>query len=492
MAAAERIGPGLLLLLLSHCPKTYSKYLVLTLCIGAAIGKRHPLRLDEIHFVVMSSHEVIERALYANHTWCSYAESRCTFASPGRICAASGGCLNTMLVSGKAPANCCAQRGFFCKQHRAETLNAQYRFLPALFEYKRRPEFASAKWVVLVDDDAFVFVENLRRHLENVCEAACYALLPPRPANAKQCGPLPAIQTVRPSPPSDASALPRWPLPPSLPAQYPPHVPLYMGEFLEGAGWSFVCGGGGSVLSRAAMERMDLHGCIKSIQRKCMQSDWMLAECAHRSKVRSVKSHGCNSCSHISRKRAHAIIRTRLPTCHFMQQSALFIPYLSPSTTGVPSIIHGYRSEADSRQVMEWFRHTDPRNGSWKHPEDGHSPLGGNRVALVRWRPEPQPPTAAVVQPGEPGGAAAAGAGVRPAVIAVAELSDEQDRQAGRGGRGAAGAGLGAEGGVDADGELDSADPGVGALDSGTGGGGGVHNEHARDQEDELAARKPF
>lgn len=374
-------------------------------------AKQHPLRLDEIHFIVMSSDQVLERALYANHTWCSYSQARCTFATPRRICSREfGGCLKTMLVSGRSPNNCCAQREFFCKAHRAETLDAQYRFLPALLEYRKRNEFAHAKWIVLVDDDAFVFVENLRRHLEN----------------------------------------------------YPSHVPLYMGEFLDGPNWSFVCGGGGSVLSRAAMERMDLHGCIKRNHKKCMQSDWMIAECAHHHYVRYVKGHGCDSCSHITKRKAHDIIHTKLPSCHFMQQSSLFLPYMEPATKGVPSIIHGYRSESDYRQLMEWFRHTDRTNGSWTYAQhSGRGPAPDRQK--VNWRPRASPSKG-----GDGGGAGQAGDASRagPSAAAPGEPSGEQD-----------GAG-GVAGESDPDKEGDGPDT--------------LHNTNARDQDAELAARKPY
>ncbi|KAG8466607.1 hypothetical protein KFE25_007986 [Diacronema lutheri] len=387
---------------------------------GVLHAKIHPLRLSEIHFVVMSSDEVMERAIYANHTWCSYAEARCIFATPKQICSqAYGGCLKAIIVSGRAPSNCCAQRDFFCKAHRAETLSAQYRFLPALLEYRKRPEFAEAKWVVLVDDDAFVFVENLRRLLEH----------------------------------------------------YPPHVPFYMGEFLEGRGpqsWAFACGGGGSVFSRAAMERMDLRACIKRIHSKCMQSDWMLAECAHQHMVRYVKAHGCNSCSHITRKGAHSILHTRVPNCHFMQQSALFIPYLQPATRGSPSIIHGQRSEADYKQLDEWFKRTNRTDGSWLDPRPQVNGAGGEQH-MVTWQPH---------------GAGAAAQGLQHgAWTTTTRGSRERPAAASGGGNPQSGVWFGV---------ARASKGGSTSLASTLHDVETLHSMNARDQDEELAARKPF
>ena len=69
------------------------------------------------------------------------------------------------------PRHCCAlkpgtkrgTKGFFCTPHRAKTLRAQYRFLPALVHVQRSAAMRSDafRWIVLVDDDAFVFVPRL-------------------------------------------------------------------------------------------------------------------------------------------------------------------------------------------------------------------------------------------------------------------------------------------------------------------------------------------
>ena len=78
--------------------------------------------------------------------------------------------------AGSPPARCCTRRpgggggsasrrsaGFFCRSHRALTLHAQYRFLPALAHVQQSAAFrrGAFKWVVVVDDDAFVFVRRL-------------------------------------------------------------------------------------------------------------------------------------------------------------------------------------------------------------------------------------------------------------------------------------------------------------------------------------------
>ena len=63
---------------------------------------------------------------------------------------------------------CCkGDKGFFCSEHRQRTLTAQYRFLPALRLARRSVEYHSgtAQWIVLLDDDSFVFVDRLKRML---------------------------------------------------------------------------------------------------------------------------------------------------------------------------------------------------------------------------------------------------------------------------------------------------------------------------------------
>ena len=106
------------------------------------------------------------------------------------------------------------------------------------------------RWLVLVDDDSFVFAAHLRWVLSRL----------------------------------DASQ------------------PLYLGDFgssTEAFGLHvprFACGGGGSVLSAEAVRRMDLLGCIGRYHAQCMQSDWMIGGCARRHNASLVRELGCSTC----------------------------------------------------------------------------------------------------------------------------------------------------------------------------------------------------
>ena len=71
---------------------------------------------------------------------------------------------------------------------------------------------------------------------------------------------------------------------------------------------TYACGGGGSVFSRRALEAMDLGRCMRDYHKKCMQSDWMIADCARKFNVTfAVRTlcfpqraqHFCNSGLHI-------------------------------------------------------------------------------------------------------------------------------------------------------------------------------------------------
>mmetsp|Transcript_28888 Transcript_28888/g.95908 ORF Transcript_28888/g.95908 Transcript_28888/m.95908 type:complete len:214 (-) Transcript_28888:51-692(-) len=56
---------------------------------------------------------------------------------------------------------------------------------------------------------------------------------------------------------------------------------------------TYACGGGGSVFSRRALEAMDLGRCMRDYHKKCMQSDWMIADCARKFNVTFAVEHGC-------------------------------------------------------------------------------------------------------------------------------------------------------------------------------------------------------
>ena len=286
--------------------------------------------LPSLLFVVVTSRATRRRALAAYESWCTdaaAAASWCRFmadkpfggedgASPPRPAG-----LHWTVVRGATapPAGACCRngRGFFCSAHRKQTLAAQYRFLPALALARRAAPFTSgrAQWVVLVDDDSFVFVRRLRRLL----------------------------------------------------ARYSPDQPLMLGEFR--ADHRYACGGAGAVLSRAALRSLDLEGCIARTRRRCLQSDWQLGECVRRARpaVRLEARHGCGTCATPARNcsgasgesgradgraaalrgasTAEACAEPPPAGCHFMQDAAPHVDWLlataNCSRVRAPSIVHG-------------------------------------------------------------------------------------------------------------------------------------------------------
>jgi len=208
----------------------------------------------------------------------------------------------TLRVRGPSAETCCSRaadkkaRDFFCTTHRARTLRAQYRFLPAL-EWAKRQHIPGRKsvrernwsssaascerplrsrlyhWVVLVDDDSFVFPANLARLLSTKCSNEL----------------------------------------------------LYLGDFYfdpTSKVPQYACGGGGSVFSRGALKAMDVSRCIRQHEADpqsgriwCQQSDWMLGRCAREHAVHFDHTHGC-TCSGNP-----GLVRERLAsgTCAFFQ-----------------------------------------------------------------------------------------------------------------------------------------------------------------------------
>lgn len=127
-----------------------------------------------ITFAVVTSRATRQRALDAHASWCADDGARCLFYADAAFGEGRPPGLAWAVVRSSAPpaGSCCKQRrgerrGFFCSAHRRRTLAAQYRFLPALrlaqrssYSLKDRPP-----WLVLLDDDSFVFVRRLRRLL---------------------------------------------------------------------------------------------------------------------------------------------------------------------------------------------------------------------------------------------------------------------------------------------------------------------------------------
>lgn len=191
------------------------------------------LRISQILFVVMGSSRYRHRTMLAYHSWCSIEGVRCIFIaeydSTDNTRAMED--LDASIVdrdpfpavrvrAPSPPKHCCIRRGnsknFFCEGHRAATLRAQYRFLPALQMVRCSPAFVAGRfrWIVLVDDDSFVFPRKLRWLLSRLDHSK----------------------------------------------------PLYLGDFGSSGEATrmriphFACGGGGSVLSAAALKRMEVRG----------------------------------------------------------------------------------------------------------------------------------------------------------------------------------------------------------------------------------------
>ena len=236
---------------------------------------------DSVLYVVMGSAAAAERAVLQYRTWCRHAH--CAFATDDarNISGRYDAGMRLLHMSSRVPTrtseSCCANatsaasRAFFCSSHRSKTLAAQYRFLPAL-QWAKRQLHASPRlqWVVLVDDDSFLFPRGMLRVL--------------REHNG-----------------SDA---------------------VHLGDFwpdeTTGAP-QYACGGGGSIFSRGALAQMDLAHCIRSLHRQCSQSDWMIGECARAARVRLVPNHGC-TCRRWD-EHTEADVRARLSegSCSFFQ-----------------------------------------------------------------------------------------------------------------------------------------------------------------------------
>jgi hypothetical protein len=81
----------------------------------------------------------------------------------------------------------------------------------------------------------------------------------------------------------------------------------------------FACGGAGSILSAAALQRMDMDRCMRLYHSRCMQSDWMIGGCARMHNVTELRALGCGTCDpkHLD----SAAVRTRLSEdrCFFLQ-----------------------------------------------------------------------------------------------------------------------------------------------------------------------------
>ena len=136
-----------------------------------------PLAAAEILFLIMGSRRYRLRSLRAHRTWCAQPHRlSCLFFSDERKAGndAAGEAADPSGVplvevrAAKPPRSksCCPPRSksTFCDAHRAATLPAQYRFLPALQHVKASAAFRQGRfrWLAVVDDDSFVFPTHLR------------------------------------------------------------------------------------------------------------------------------------------------------------------------------------------------------------------------------------------------------------------------------------------------------------------------------------------
>ena len=267
-----------------------SKHLLLPRAVLAA-APLAVLRPVQVLFVVMGSSRLHFRSERAYSSWCrSQRGIRCLFVADdnaARADAVANHSMPLLSIAAHTPESCCSRRsrslrrhGFFCNTHRAVTLRAQYHFLPALLHVKRSAAFASGafKWVVLIDDDAFVFVQRIFWLLTRLdAEHSVYA------GDFGSSGEATHMQI--------------------------PH---------------FACGGGGSVLSAAALRRMDVARCMSMYHTRCMQSDWMIGGCARLHNVSELRELGCGTCDpkHINIANVH--MRLREDRCFFVQNSDKF------------------------------------------------------------------------------------------------------------------------------------------------------------------------
>lgn len=289
------------------------------------------LSVSQIQFVVMSSQKLQAKAQLAHRTWCAIPGVRCLFVSDGHFEDGRGNELPSLHVVPRRardidPRRCCKHdRGFFCGEHRQATMPAQYRFLPALIHAKSLPQVRSGdtRWVIVVDDDSFVFMGNLLQLLRTL----------------------------------------------------DPREPVYFGDVHPTK--RLVCGGGGSVFSVAALHRMDVNECIASMHGHCMQSDWMIGECAKRARVKLLTQFTCYTCADGARKWYKRVVKA-LPRCYFIQIIASFLDWL-PFRTATPAIIHGIPTDRLEATFQRLMNTSGARLGDDSVP----SLVGGSRGRLI-------------------------------------------------------------------------------------------------------------
>ena len=118
---------------------------------------------SSVLFVVLTAHQTRHRARLAHHSWC--AGANCLFVAEDALGERWQPAPRwaRLHLSAHPPTGCCRKSRFYCSAHRKRTLAAQYRFLPALQLARRSVGVTSGRvrWVVVLDDDSFVFVAHL-------------------------------------------------------------------------------------------------------------------------------------------------------------------------------------------------------------------------------------------------------------------------------------------------------------------------------------------
>ena len=181
------------------------------------------LSLEHVLFGVMTSGVNSRRAWATKATWCGAAGIKCVFFSETAETAKEVQPVVAFYDIG------------------SDYKSAQLKFLPALQFLKTHPDFRSGKvqWVMLVDDDTFVLSRNLMLTLDQFGAGTTRYIGHTCPE---------AVVKKRNGGPSH----------------------------------DFVMGGGGSLLSRLALEKMDIQACItrQNSTWRHWQSDWMIGACA--------------------------------------------------------------------------------------------------------------------------------------------------------------------------------------------------------------------
>lgn len=350
-----------------------------------------PLQLSQILFMIMGSYRYRKRSQRAYFSWCKHFKANCIFFADNDAPLPGNVSMPVVKVSAaRPPKHCCvsssdeaggrrlsggsaAARGgaatkshsggrskppkrsdFFCDPHRARTLRAQYRFLPALSHVKTSSAFAGGafSWVLLVDDDSFVFVPHVLWLLRKLDEKKA----------------------------------------------------LYLGDFGSSSQPfkmgipAFACGGAGSVFTAAALRHMDLHRCIRDFHSRCMQSDWMIGGCARRHNVTFVKELGCGMCDPKHIDLPQVIAKLKQDRCFFAQNAqdlAASLP-LGPHS---PAIIHGLNVGTASSFFRNHFNHDGGNTRHARSPGTSSSPHKRSSAAPILSAPSAPAPRSVKAAP---------------------------------------------------------------------------------------------